>query len=98
MKESEIMERLKAYSPEYTDELKFKSKIATYMNKLEELGYVENLTKKDNDENQTETDYIYKINKIIRAIVSPDFLTEFRNKLSERNELINKSLEGESNE
>lgn len=98
MKESEIMERLKAYSPEYTDELKFKSKITTYMNKLEELGYVENLTKKDNDENQTETDYIYKINKIIRAIVSPDFLTEFRNKLSERNELINKSLEGETNE
>lgn len=93
MEESEIMERLRNYSPEYTDELKFKSKIRQYLNKLEELGYVENLSKKDVDESQDETEYVYKVNKIIRAIVSPEFLAEFRNKLVERNKLMSQGTE-----
>lgn len=93
MEESEIMERLRNYSPEYTDELKFKSKIRQYLNKLEELGYVENLSKKDVDESQDETEYVYKVNKIIRAIVSPEFLVEFRNKLVERNKLMSQGTE-----
>lgn len=93
MEESEIMERLRNYSPEYTDELKFKSKIRQYLNKLEELGYVENLSKKDVDESQDETEYVYKVNKIIRAIVSPEFLVEFRNKLVERNKPMSQGTE-----
>ena len=93
MEENEIMERLRNYSSEYTDELKFKSKIRQYLNKLEELGYVENLSKKDVDESQDETEYVYKVNKIIRAIVSPEFLVEFRNKLVERNKLMSQGTE-----
>lgn len=93
MEENEIMERLRNYSSEYTDELKFKSKIRQYLNKLEELGYVENLSKKEVDESQDETEYVYKVNKIIRAIVSPEFLAEFRNKLVERNKLISQGTE-----
>ena len=93
MEENEIMERLRNYSSEYTDELKFKSKIRQYLNKLEELGYVENLSKKEVDESQGETEYVYKVNKIIRAIVSTEFLAEFRNKLVERNKLISQGTE-----
>lgn len=93
MEENEIMERLRNYSSEYTDELKFKSKIRQYLNKLEELGYVENLSKKEVDESQDETEYVYKVNKIIRAIVSPEFLAEFRNKLVERNKLMSQGTE-----
>lgn len=97
MSENEIMERLKNYSPEYTDELKFKDKIRSNMKKLEDLGYVENISKKDYDE-QTESEYTYKINKIIRSIVTPDFLTEFKEKLQERNNIANPSFEGVDNE
>lgn len=88
MTENEIMGRLKNYSPEYTDELKFKNRLHQHLNKLEELGYVENLSKKNFDDSQDERDDVYKINKIIRAIVSPEFLEEFSNKLTERNNLI----------
>ncbi len=99
MKESEIMERLKDYAPAYTDELKFKTKLHQSMNKLQELGYVENLSKKDAGNAQDESDDVYKINKIIRAIVSPDFLEEFRDKLVERNKLIQQASEqGNSND
>lgn len=97
MSENEIMERLKNYSPEYTDELKFKDKIRSNMKKLEDLGYVENISKKNYDE-QTESEYTYKINKIIRSIVTPDFLTEFKEKLQERNNIANPSFEGVDNE
>lgn len=97
MEENEIMERLRNYSAEYSDELKFKTKLHQYLNKLEDLGYIENLSKNDFDNSQTEIDCVYKINKIIRAIVSPEFLTEFRNKLVERNELV-KQAKGEGDE
>ena len=83
--ESEIIDRLKDYSPEYTDQLKFKSKIRISLNKLAELGYVEDLTKKDINETQPEENHTFEIKKIIRAIVSPEFLEEFSAKLKERN-------------
>ena len=99
MKENEIMERLKNYSPEYTDELKFQNKLQQYLNKLEDLGYIENLSKKEFDDSQSERNDTYKINKIIRAIVSPEFLEDFRNKLEERNNLIkNENVQEENHE
>ncbi|MBQ7612346.1 MAG: DUF4194 domain-containing protein [Spirochaetaceae bacterium] len=97
MKENEIMERLKNYSPEYTDELKFQNKLKQYLNKFEDLGYVENLSKKEFDDSQNERNDIYKINKIIRAIVSPEFLEDFRNKLVEHNNMIKHENEQEEN-
>ena len=97
MTENEIMERLKNYSPEYTDELKFKDKIRSNMKKLEDLGYVENISKRDLDDS-IESEYVYKINKIIRSIVDPDFLTEFKEKLLERNNLSNQNFAGVDNE
>jgi len=97
MTENEIMERLKNYSPEYTDELKFKDKIRSNMKKLEDLGYVENISKRDLDD-PIESEYVYKINKIIRSIVDPDFLTEFKEKLLERNNLSNQNFAGVDNE
>ena len=97
MTENEIMERLKNYSPEYTDELKFKDKIRSNMKKLEDLGYVENISKRDLDDT-IESEYVYKINKIIRSIVDPDFLTEFKEKLLERNNLSNQNFAGVDNE
>ena len=97
MTENEIMERLKNYSPEYTDELKFKDKIRSNMKKLEDLGYVENISKRDL-EDSIESEYVYKINKIIRSIVDPDFLTEFKEKLLERNNLSNQNFAGVNNE
>jgi hypothetical protein len=99
MKENEIMERLKNYSPEYTDELKFQNKLRQYLNKLEDLGYIENLSKRDYEDTQTERNDEYKINKIIRAIVSPEFLEDFKHKLIERNNLIKHgNKQGENHE
>ena len=88
--ESEIIDRLKDYSYEYTDELRFKNKLRTTLNKLQELGYVEDLTDKaSNEENHT-----FEVKRIIRAIITPSFLEEFRNKIVERN----KNKEEEENE
>ena len=79
--ESEIIDRLKDYSYEYTDELSFKNKLRTTLNKLQELGYVEDLT----DKNSNEENHTFEVKRIIRAIITPSFLEEFRNKIVERN-------------
>ena len=79
--ESEIIDRLKDYSYEYTDELRFKNKLRTTLNKLQELGYVEDLT----DKNSNEENHTFEVKRIIRAIITPSFLEEFRNKIVERN-------------
>ena len=83
--EREIIDRLKDYSPEYTDELKFKTKIRQILNKLADLDYVEDLTKKNSDESQVEENHSFEIKKIIRAIITPEFLEEFSAKITERN-------------
>ena len=88
--ESEIIDRLKDYSYEYTDELRFKNKLRTTLNKLQELGYVEDLT----DKNSNEENHTFEVKRIIRAIITPSFLEEFRNKIVERN----KDKEEEDNE
>ena len=79
--ESEILDLIKDFSPNYSDELSFKRKIKATINKLCELGYLEDIT----DKNANEDNHNYEVKRIIRAIITPSFLEEFKEKLIERN-------------
>ncbi len=70
---SEIIEMIRIYLPESTNEARLVDNIETLLNRLVDMGFVKKLK---NDEN------VYEIRRILKAYVDGEWLGDFEQKLS----------------
>ena len=70
----EIKEEVELFLQEGYNKLKFQKELDGYMNKIVELGYLKEVSKKDNETK-------YQIHRIIKEKVTLDILQEFKTKL-----------------
>lgn len=72
--DAEIKDELELFLQEGYNKLKFQKDLDNYIKRVVELGYLKEVSKKDN---QTK----YQIHRIIKEKVTPDILQEFKTKL-----------------
>jgi len=78
---TEIKEEVELFLQEGYNKLKFQKDLDSYINKIVELGYLKEISKK-------ETEIKYQIHRIIKEKVTVDVLQEFKLKLQEYDESI----------
>jgi hypothetical protein len=74
--DSEIREELELFLQEGYNKLKFKKELEKYIRNAVELGYLKEISKKDNETK-------YQIHRIIKEKITLDILQEFKTKLQE---------------
>ena len=79
--DSEIKEEVELFLPEKFNRVKFMKELDSYINRIVELGYLKEVSKKDNETK-------YQIHRIIKEKVTLDILQEFKTKLKEYVESI----------
>lgn len=72
----EIKEEVELFLQEGYNKMKFQKELDTYINKVADLGYLKEVSKKENV-------IKYRIHRIIKEKVTLDILKEFKNKLQE---------------
>lgn len=77
----EIKEEVELFLPEKFNRVKFMKELDSYINKIIELGYLKEVSKKDNETK-------YQIHRIIKEKVTLDILQDFKSKLQEYVESI----------
>lgn len=78
---TEIKEEVELFLQEGYDKMKFQKNLDSYISKVVELGYLKEVSKKDNEAK-------YQIHRIIKEKVTLDILQEFKAKLQEYVESI----------
>ncbi len=73
---SEIKDELELFLPEKYDRVRFIKELDKYINAAVDLGYLKEISKKDNETK-------YQIHRIIKEKVTLDILHDFENKLEE---------------
>lgn len=74
--DSEIKDELELFLPERFNRVKFIKDLNKYINDAEKLGYLKEVSKKDNETR-------YQIHRIIKEKITPDILQDFKTKLQE---------------
>lgn len=74
--DSEIREELELFLQEGYNKLKFKKELEKYIRNTVELGYLKEISKKENETK-------YQIHRIIKEKITLDILQEFKTKLQE---------------
>ncbi|MET3731716.1 DUF4194 domain-containing protein [Moheibacter stercoris] len=74
--DSEIKDELELFLQEGYNKLKFQKKLSEYIGNAEKLGYLKEISKKDNETK-------YQIHRIIKEKITLDILQDFQNKLKE---------------
>jgi hypothetical protein len=74
--DSEIREELELFLEEGYNKLKFKKELDKYIRSVAELGYLKEISKKDNETR-------YQIHRIIKEKITLDVLQDFKTKLQE---------------
>lgn len=74
--DSEIKDELELFLLEGYNKLKFQKKLSEYIGNAEKLGYLKEISKKDNETK-------YQIHRIIKEKITLDILQDFQNKLKE---------------
>lgn len=74
--DTEIKDELELFLQEGYNKLKFQKDLDNYIKKVAELGYLKEVSKKDNETK-------YQIHRIIKEKITPDLLHEFKTKLQE---------------
>jgi hypothetical protein len=74
--DSEIKDELELFLQEGYNKLKFQKKLSEYIGNAEKLGYLKEISKKDNETK-------YQIHRIIKEKITLDILKDFQNKLKE---------------
>jgi hypothetical protein len=74
--DSEIREELELFLQEGYNKLKFKKELEKYIKNAVELGYLKEISKKENETK-------YQIHRIIKEKITLDILQEFKTKLQE---------------
>lgn len=72
--DAEIKDELELFLQEGYNKLKFRKDLDNYIKRVVELGYLKEISKKDNETK-------YQIHRIIKEKISPDILQEFKTKL-----------------
>lgn len=72
--DTEIKEELELFLQEGYNNLKFQKDLDNYIKRVVELGYLKEISKKDNETK-------YQIHRIIKEKITPDILHEFKIKL-----------------
>lgn len=70
----EIKDELELFLQEGYNKLKFQKDLDNYIKRVAELGYLKEISKKDNETK-------YQIHRIIKEKITPDILQEFKTKL-----------------
>jgi len=79
--DTEIKEEVELFLPEKFNRVKFLKELDGFINKIVELGYLKEVSKKDNETK-------YQIHRIIKEKVTLDNLQDFKSKLQEYVESI----------
>lgn len=74
--DAEIKDELELFLQEGYNKLKFQNDLNSYIKRVVELGYLKEISKKDNETK-------YQIHRIIKEKITPDILQEFKTKLQE---------------
>jgi len=74
--DTEIKEEVELFLPEKYNRVKFLKDLNTYIKKAEDLGFLKEISKKENETK-------YQIHRIIKEKITLDDLLEFKNKLQE---------------
>lgn len=74
--DAEIKDELELFLQEGYNKLKFQKDLDNYIKRVVELGYLKEVSKKDNETK-------YQIHRIIKEKITPDILQEFKTKLQE---------------
>lgn len=74
--DSEIKDELELFLQEGYNKLKFQKDLDSYIKKVVDLGYLKEISKKDNETK-------YQIHRIIKEKIRLDILQDFQNKLKE---------------
>lgn len=74
--DSEIKDELELFLQEGYNKLKFQKDLDSYIKRVVELGYLKEISKKDNETK-------YQIHRIIKEKITLDILQDFQNKLKE---------------
>ncbi|WP_417369856.1 DUF4194 domain-containing protein [Gelidibacter japonicus] len=72
----EIKDELELFLQEGYNQLKFQKDLDSYIKRVVELGYLKEISKKDNETK-------YQIHRIIKEKITPDILQDFKTKLQE---------------
>lgn len=78
---TEIKDELELFLPEKYDRVRFIKELDRYINAAVELGYLKEISKKDNETK-------YQIHRIIKEKITLDVLQDFKNKLNDYVESI----------
>jgi len=78
---TEIKDELELFLPEKYNKVKFIKELDKYINSAVELGYLKEISKKDNETK-------YQIHRIIKEKITLDILQDFQNKLRDYVEFI----------
>jgi hypothetical protein len=78
---TEIKDEVELFLPEKYNKVKFLKELDSYINKAEELGFLKEVDKKENETR-------YQIHRIIKEKITLDDLQDFKNKLQEYVESI----------
>ncbi|KAA6328369.1 hypothetical protein EZS27_022728 [termite gut metagenome] len=73
---TEVKDEVELFLPEKYNKVKFLKELDSYINKAEELGFLKEIEKRENETR-------YQIHRIIREKITLDDLQEFKNKLQE---------------
>lgn len=79
--DTEIKDELELFLQEGYNQLKFQKDLNSYIKRVVELGYLKEISKKDNETK-------YQIHRIIKEKITPDILEEFKTKLQDYVESI----------
>ncbi|WP_271394110.1 DUF4194 domain-containing protein [Aequorivita sinensis] len=79
--DTEIKDELELFLQEGYNQLKFQKDLDSYIKRVVELGYLKEISKKDNETK-------YQIHRIIKEKITPDILEEFKTKLQDYVESI----------
>ncbi len=74
--DTEIKDELELFLQEGYNQLKFQNDLNSYIKRVVELGFLKEISKKDNETK-------YQIHRIIKEKITPDILLEFKTKLQE---------------
>lgn len=79
--DSEIKDELELFLQEGYNKLKFQKDLDSYIKRVVDLGYLKEISKKDNETK-------YQIHRIIKEKITLDILQDFQNKLKEYDESV----------
>ncbi|MDG4945744.1 DUF4194 domain-containing protein [Weeksellaceae bacterium KMM 9713] len=79
--DTEIKDELELFLQEGYNQLKYQKDLNSYIKRVVELGYLKEISKKDNETK-------YQIHRIIKEKITPDILEEFKTKLQDYVESI----------